>query len=219
MRGHRSLDALCEGGDDGHRVHSISSYRLLVCHLSVDHLSVDHLSASHRAGLNQAHSSEYTYPHPYPLYQRFHPLATLTGGDRDPGPCHDLYIHAGDLISIHPLLPKSEKTEDNPAAVISHQGVNVTTQVSDHLDAVDSSGEHTRSCDEARHFDGIGSCHRNYRCFRMACCLRLQAHRLQRTLLVPAVDLVLVLPLNGDLVHVILRMWVGRLDSQEEDSR
>lgn len=220
VRGHRSLGALCEAGGDGHRAHPISSCRLLVYHPWACHLSVYHLSAAHRVAPNQAHSSEYTYPHPCRLYQHFHPLATSTGGDHDPGPCRDLYIHADDLISTHPLLlPKSEKREDNPAGVTCCLGVNVTTPVSGHWDVVDSSGGRTRSCDEARHFGGIGSCLRNCRRFRMACYLRLQARRLRRILLVRGVDLVLVLLSNGDPVHVTLRMLGGRLDSQEKGSR
>lgn len=223
--GHRNLGALCEAGGDGHRAHPISSCRLSVCRLLVYHpwachLSVYHLSAAHRVAPNQARSSEYTYPHPCRLYQHFHPLATSTGGDHDPGPCRDLYIHADDLISTHqPHLPKSEKTEDNPAAVTYRRGVNVTTQVSDRLDVVDSSEEHTRSYDEVRHFDGICSCLRNCRRLRMVCYLRLQARRLRRTLLVPGVDLVLVLLSSDDPIRVTLRMLVGRQDSQEEGFR
>lgn len=219
-RGHRSLNALCEGGGDGHHVHPISSDHLLADHLLVCHPSAARLSAAHRVGRTQAHSSEYTYPHPYPQYQRFHPLAPSMEDDRDPGPDHGLYIHVDDLISIRRLhLPRSEKMEGNPAVVTWCQDANVTSRVSDHWDVVDSSEERIRSLDEARRFDGIGSCRRNYLRSRMVCYPHLRARRLRRTLLVREVDLVLVRLSSDDQVHVILRMLVFHLDLQGEGSR
>lgn len=96
---------------------------------------------------------------------------------------------------------------------------NVTSPVSDHWDVVDSLGERIRSRDEARRFDGIGSCRRSYRRCRMVCCLHLLARRPRHTLLVRGVDLVLVRPLSDDPVRGTLRMLVFHLDLQGEGSR
>ena len=216
-RDHHSLGAPCEGGGDGHHVHPTSFGHLLAaCHLSV----ACHPSAAHRVGLNQAHSSECMYPHPCLLYQRFRLLAPSMGGDRDLGPGLGLYIHEDGLISIRRLrLPRSEKTEGNPAAVTCCRDGHVTSRASDHWDVVDSWGHRIRGYDEAHRFDEIGSCRRNYLRCHMACCLHLQARHPRRTLLVLEVDLVLARPSNDDLIHVTLQMLVGRLDLQGEGSR
>lgn len=216
-RDHHSPGALYEGGGDGHHVHPTSFGHLL----AASHpLAACHLSAAHRVGLNQAHSSECMYLHPGPLYQRFRPLESSMGGDRDLGPGRGLYIHVDGLISIRRLrLPRSEKTEGNPAAVTCCRDGHVTSRAFDHWDVVDSWGHRIRGYDEAHRFDGIGSCRRNYLRSRMACCLHLQARRPRRTLLVLEVDLVLARPSNDDPIHATLRMLVSHPDSQEVGSR
>lgn len=210
-RGHHSLGVPCEGGGDGHHVHPISSDHLLAAY---------HLSAFHRVGLNPAHSSECTYQHLCLQYQRFRLPESSMGGDRARGPGLDLYIHVDGLISIRRLrCPRSEKMEDNPAAATCCLDGSVTSRVSDHWDAVDSWEHRIQSYDEeARHFDGFGSCRHSYLRSRMACYPHLQVHRPRRILLVLEVDLVWDHPSNDDPIHVTLRMLVGHLDSREEDS-